>query len=170
MSPRRRGSRIPVQERDVSVIRLAIVAAVVLVPGPLLAQSTVERHVSVGAANFVAPIVTSGVDVITPQGLSVGAGGTLVVAFFEGPWALYGVSARAGFHGRDYSKTQPFVVGELGYFRETDCCGGSVLAGVNVGVTRWRNQKSAFRIEGRLLLPLAEEGGLVIFQVGLTFR
>ena len=153
-----------------SVIRLTIRVGLVLVPWPLLAQSTVERHLSVGAANLVAPMVTTGMDAITPQGLSVGVSGTVVVALFEGPWALYGGSTRVGFHGRGYSRIQPFVVGELGYFRETDCCGGSVIAGINVGVTRWRNQKSAFRIEGRLLLPLAEEGGLVTFQVGLTFR
>lgn len=150
-----------------SVIRLAIATALVVVPGPLLAQSTVEKHVGVGLANFLAPTVSTGVNAIMPHGLGVGASGTLVTT---GSWALYGISARAGFHGRGYSRTQPFVLGELGYFKETDCCGGGLLTGVNVGFTRWRNRASAFRIEGRLLLPRAGEGGLVIFQIGLTFR
>jgi hypothetical protein len=79
------------------------------------------------------------------------------------------VSLRAGLHGRDYSQTQPFFVVEPGQFKETDCCGGA-LAGIDVGVTRWRNRRSAIRIEGRLLLPVRGEGGFLTVQVGLTFR
>ncbi len=152
-------------------LRLAFalgLGAVLLSASAGQAQVTVERHIGIGTANLIAPTVTAAFDVILPRGLGVGGGGLLVVV---PGWALYGVTARAGLHGRGFSRTQPFIVAELAAIGETDCCGGSTGIGVSAGMTRWRaDRRSALRVEGRLLLPTRGEGGLITMQVGLTFR
>jgi hypothetical protein len=145
--------------------RLAIVT-VVLVPWPLLAQAPLEKQAGVGVANLVLPTVSAGVDALSPSGLSVGGHATL---FTTGAWAMYGASARAGLQGR-YGRDRVFLFAELGYFNETDCCGAKPLIGFGGGITRWGNRASALRVEGRLLLPLAGDGGAIILQIGRTFR
>lgn len=150
-----------------SRIRLAAAFVLVVMPWTLLAQSAAEKHVSVGVANFVAPAVTVGVDAIRPSGFSLGGSASLVTT---GRWALYGASFTAGIYGLGYSRNRPFVLAEIGYFNETDCCGTSALVGFGGGVTRWLSRGAALRIEGRLLLPLHGDGGLIVVQIGRSFR
>lgn len=143
---------------------------------PLSAQTTMARegHLGVGIGSSIPPVITGAVDWVHSSGALVGAGTSTAFHLSGGPWWLLVANVRAGLQGRmprsHAPRTQPFILGEIGFSHESSCCGFSPAAGVSAGVTRWFTPSRGVRVEGRLLVPLRSQGGLFLVQLSLALR
>jgi hypothetical protein len=148
----------------------ALLVLLFLLPSVSSAQTVPEGYIAGGVTNLELTTVSGGVDVVRPRGLVIGASGTLAFQRASELFTMTTVSGRLGFQAIGTTRTRWFTLAELGTTFESDCCGTSLSAGVALGATHWLSRRSGLRFEGKVLFPLAGDGGMLVFQAGWGFR